>query len=89
MSSHAIERAFWRANTNAADLKQLAESPANYLDQFQMTPEEKRLVRDWDVNGIIALGVNPMLVMMAFQGANGRHRRAEYRAKVNGTWTPD
>ena len=71
MSVNAIEKALWQSSKNAADAKRFREDPHSYLKEFRIDEDERWLLAEWDVSGLINRGVHPMIIMMAFQAVNG------------------
>jgi len=86
MSANAIERALWQALSDPKDLQVLREDAGKYYERFAISENERHWLLSWDVAAIASHGVNQPLLMMAFTALNGRERRPEYLAKLNGTW---
>ena len=83
MSINALEKALWQAYVNPADTQRyLADAPA-YLAGFELDEDERLMSTAFDVMALIGHGVNPLLVMMAFQAVKGVQRMPEYFAIVN------
>ena len=83
MSSNAIEKALWQAFTNPADGQRLREDAQSYLKDFQIDENERSLVASWDVSGMAARGVNPLLLLMAYTSVNGANVMEQYIQKIH------
>lgn len=84
MSIYGIEKALWQACANPADAGALRSAPANYLNGFRIDAEERALLLDWDVQALAGRGVNPMLLMMAFNVAGIGSDMMAYITRING-----
>jgi Aromatic-ring-opening dioxygenase LigAB, LigA subunit len=51
------------------------------LDNYTLEPEERELLRRWEVRKLYDRGVNPLLLLLA-HGAAGKHMR-DYGATMN------
>lgn len=83
MSSNAIEKALWQISNNPADAERLRNDPEAYMKEFRLDAEERRLLKSWDVSGLAARDVNPLLLMMAFTAMNGIHKMGEYIQRIH------
>jgi len=83
MTINAMEKALWQASMNPEDARSLRDDPDAYLSGFRLDDRERSLMAAWDIRGVVELGVNPMVLMMANAAVNGPAASAEYVAKVN------
>lgn len=83
MSNFAIEKLLWQACNNPADADAFNGQPETYLANFRIDDEERALLLDWDVAGLADRGVNPMLLMMAFNAVVRNPDMMAYVSKIN------
>jgi len=61
MSRDALEKVLYDLSTSGANKKAFAEDCAKFLGRYQLSEEERVLVRDYRVRELADLGVNTML----------------------------
>lgn len=83
MSAYGIEKALWQACMNPEDAQRLREDAHAYLKEFKIDDNERWVLASWDVRAVLDLGVNPMVVMMAYAAVNGPMASMGYPARVN------
>lgn len=83
MSSNAIEKALWQAISNPRQAELLRENPGAYLDGFRLDEDERALVTSWNVSGMAARDVSPLLLMMAYTAINGMDKMPEYVQRIH------
>ena len=83
MSINALEKALWQVYLNPADKQRYCSDARAYLKDFKLDDDERAMSVSFDVMAMIGHGVNPLLVMMAFQTIKGVERLREYFAIVN------
>ena len=83
MSNFAIEKLLWQAFNNPADAGTFRAEPESYLSAFRIDDEERALLLDWDVAGLADRGVNPMVLMMAFNAVAGTGDMMDYINRIN------
>lgn len=83
MSINALEKALWQVYLNPADKQRFCADTQAYLKDFQLDETERSMALSFDVMAMIGHGVNPLLVMMAFQTIKGVEKLREYFAIVN------
>lgn len=83
MSIYGLEDALWQASTNPKYARRLREDSTAYLEEFRVEENERMLLAAWDVRGLVEMGVNPMVLMMANAAVNGPDASASYIEKVN------
>ena len=70
MSLYYVQKAIYELNRSAAALKRYRQSPAQYLADFDLTPEERAALERPDIGLLYVLGVNGQL-LMHFAAATG------------------
>lgn len=88
MTVNAMEKALWQASMNPEDARSFREDPDAYLHGFRLDDRERSMMATWDIRGVVELGVNPMVLMMANAAVNGPAAAADYVAKVNTPKSP-
>jgi hypothetical protein len=83
MSINALEKALWQAYVNPADTQRFKADARSYLKTFKLDETERALSASWDIRGMVAHGVNPLLIMMAFQTVKGVDKMPEYFMTIN------
>ncbi len=83
MSTNAMEKALWQALSNPHELQRLAGDAAGYLSGFKLDEVERAMMLDWDVRGIVARGINPLLAVSAFSAVNGVEKMGDYAMAIN------
>ena len=83
MSSNAIEKALWQAISSPAQTQRLREDPHAYLEAYRLDDDERFLLMDWNVSGMAAREVNPLLLMMAYTAINGMDKMPEYIRRIH------
>ena len=83
MSVNALEKALWQVYLNPADKQRFCSDARAYLADFKLDEDERAMSASLDVMAMIGHGVNPLLVMMAFQTVRGVEKLREYFAIVN------
>jgi len=83
MSVNAIEKAFWTALSDKSQLERYCADTAAYLEGFNIEPEERAEIENWDVAEIAARGVNPLLLLTFFSSVKSPRDLPEYLQKIN------
>jgi len=83
MSVYGLENALWQASVNPKHARRLREDAEAYLGGFRVDDHERELLAAWDIRGLVELGVNPMVVMMANAAVHGPAASMSYVEKVN------
>jgi hypothetical protein len=83
MSINALEKALWQIYLNPADKQRFCSDARGYMQEFKVDEAERAMSTSFDVMAMIGHGVNPLLVMMAFQTIHGVEKLREYFAIVN------
>jgi hypothetical protein len=73
MSSYTIEKVLWDLVGQPALAERFRSDIEPFLDGYPLEPTERALV---------ALRINPMLLMRAFQCVYGRDKRPEYLRRL-------
>ena len=83
MSNFAVEKLLWQASVNPVEAGAFRSDPGGYLGQFRIDEDERALLLDWDVAGLADRGVNPMVLMMAYNAVAGTGDMMDYINKIN------
>ncbi len=83
MSNFAIERLLWQAFTNPAEAGAFRADADGFLGRFRVDEDEKALLKEWDVAALADRGVNPMLLLMAYNAVQPGANMMEYVGKIN------
>jgi hypothetical protein len=83
MSAHAVEMALWRICYDDAGARDFRADSGAFLERFRLTPDERRLIVEADVRGLLDMQVNDMLIYSFFQALNGRGAAATYLSQMN------
>ena len=82
MNRYTLEKALWDVVSDPARAAALRETPGQFLGGYRMAEDESALLRDMDVKAMLALGINSMLVMRAFQMVHGRDQLPQYLKRL-------
>ena len=77
MTYFAVEQALWGISQDAEAAQAFISDPDAYLAQFNMSPEERNAVRDFEVRLLADSGVNPLLIMQSWNAVQGPGEIAE------------
>ena len=83
MSNFAIEKLLWQTFTNPESAGAFREDADVFLCGFRVDDEEKALLKEWDVASLADRGVNPMLLLMAFNAVVPGADMMEYVGRIN------
>ncbi len=61
MSRNTLEKVLYDLSTSGANKKKFAEDADKFLSRYQLTDDERALIRDYKVRDLADLGVNTML----------------------------
>ncbi len=85
MNPHVVEKVLWDLVNAPAGAPALRDAPGQYLAPYRLGEPERRVLAPMDPRALIDAGVNPMLVMRAWQMVHGRDQLPRYIAQLNGT----
>jgi hypothetical protein len=83
MSIHAVEKLLYEICNSGERARQYRSEPDVLLARFALTGQEQRLVRAFDVRGLMDYSVNPMLIMTTWNTLIGPDHIGEYLGKLN------
>jgi len=83
MNTDAVEKVLWDVVNAPATAPALRDAPDRYLAPYKLGAEEHGLLARMDVRSMIDLGLNPMLVMRAWQMVHGRDQLPRYIQTLN------
>ena len=82
MSRYTVEKALWDVVSHPDHATALREGPEGFLGRYCLSEAQADLLRQMDVQALLALQINPMLVMRAFQMVHGRDQLPEYLRRL-------
>lgn len=78
MSRYGVEKVLWDIVSEPPKAAAFRERPVEFLGTYPLGPDEADLLQRMDVKKLIALRINPMLVMRSFQMVQGRDQLPKY-----------
>lgn len=78
MNRYAMEKVLWDVVSDPPKAAALRERPAEFLAAYRLGADEADVLRRMDVKRLVALRINPMLVMRSFQMVHGRDQLPKY-----------
>jgi len=85
VSLAALERAAYDLGVDAGRRKLFREDPAAFLAGYRLTGHEEAMLRGFDVRGLQAVGLNPMLTMGLWTTSAPDRSIGAYLAALNPT----
>lgn len=82
MSRNTLERALYQLCIDRSAKQRFKEDPAKFLERLAMSDAERAMVLDFDVKGLQACGVNPMLTMGYWQELSPQRDMQIYMSKL-------
>ena len=82
MNRYALEKALWDVVSHPDHATALREGPEGFLGRYCLSQAHADMLRQMDVQALLALQINPMLVMRAFQMVHGRDQLPEYLRRL-------
>ena len=85
MTVNTVERVLWELTDDPERVEAFFDSPDDYLAQYPLTEEERRMVRTMDVAAFDAYGVSNMLGMLGWSTVMGNNPVAmfDYLTRIN------
>ena len=62
MSLYSVQKLLFHLNNVAAVRERLASEPERVLDEYRLSAEERKAVREGDVGRLYVMGVHPLLL---------------------------
>lgn len=85
MSTFAIEKAFWTIGNHPHEAQAYMANPDEYLMRYQLSAEEKALIKNLDVHALDQLGINTVLMVNTWSALKGGPAAlGEYLQKMAG-----
>lgn len=82
MSRNLIERVLHQLTMDRSAKQRFRSDASDYLARYPLTDAERRMLLDFDVAGLQALGVNPMLTMAYWQELSRSRDMRQYMAAL-------
>lgn len=84
MTYFAIEQALWGISQDPAAAAAFANDADRYLSSFNLSEDESSAIRNFDVRALADAGAAPLLIMQAWNAAQGPDEIGEYLRRMNG-----
>lgn len=85
MSRNVMERVLWQLCVERAAKERFRQDPRAFLKRFALNEDETAMIVDFDVAGLQAAGVNPMLTMGFWQELSTVGNMAVYKRRLGCT----
>ena len=85
MSRNLMERVLWQLCVERAAKERFRQDPAGFLARFELSEDETAMILGFDVAGLQAAGVNPMLTMGFWQELSAERDMAIYKQRLGCT----
>lgn len=82
MSRNVIERVLHQLTIDRAAKQRFKSDALEYLARYSLNDAERQMLLDFDVAGLQALGVNPMLTMAYWQELSPTRAMRQYMAAL-------
>lgn len=89
MSRYTIEKVLWDLIGHPQVADRFRADTETFLDAYPLEPPERALLKNMDVRAIVALRINPMLLMRAWQAVFGRDQRPKYLQQLGASRAVD
>lgn len=84
MTQFATEQALWDLSGNPAHGEQFSRDPGVFLQGYNLSEEEKRMIIEMDVRGLADSGNSQMLIMLFYLARTGGFANLpEYLGRMN------
>lgn len=85
MSRNTMERVLWQLCVERAAKERFRLDAAGFLERFELSEDEVAMILGFDVAGLQAAGVNPMLTMGFWQELSVDRSMALYKKRLGCT----
>lgn len=85
MSRNLMEKVLWQLCVERASKDRFRQDPAGFLQRFALNEEESAMILEFDVAGLQAAGVSPMLTMGYWQELSPQRDMATYKRRLGCT----
>lgn len=82
MSRNTVERALYQLCVDRSAKQRFKEEPEKFLARFAMTDAERAMILGFDVKGLQAYGINPMLTMGFWQELSPQRDMKTYMTRL-------
>ena len=83
MSKHGIELALWEAAFIPGKADQLREQADSYLAAYNVTEEEKGLIKAWNLEVLAERGVDGLILLNSWNAVRGPTGNVEFMQRMN------
>ncbi|MFD2641542.1 extradiol ring-cleavage dioxygenase [Pseudomonas japonica] len=85
MSRNVMERVLWQLCVERAAKERFRQDAAGFLERFELGERERDMILGFDVAGLQAAGVNPMLTMGFWQELSPERGMTIYKQRLGCT----
>ena len=85
MSRNVMERVLWQLCVERAAKERFRQDAHDFLRRFALSEEEVAMIVDFDVAGLQAAGVNPMMTMGFWQELAPNRSMRLYKERLGAT----
>lgn len=83
MSKHAIEKVLWEFAAFPERVAGFKEDPNVHLASYNLTEDEREMLREMDVREMAERNVSPLLTMMAWIQMEGQEAMPGYMERLH------
>jgi len=84
VSIFAVEQVMWDVSRDGRMAEACRTDPGDFLAGYRLDAQEAQAIASLDIAGLSAWGINPMLLMQAWNALVGPDAIDEYLARMNG-----
>jgi protocatechuate 4,5-dioxygenase alpha chain len=90
MSVHAVEKVFWEFGNKPSRIDDFRRDPEAYLSRYNLSAEERAMIRQVDLKALAAHGVSTLLTLMVWPLLKGSDEMPfDYLVHMNDGKLPD
>ena len=90
MSVHAVEKVFWEFGNKPSRIDDFRQDPDTYLSRYNLTSEERAMIRSVDLKALAEHGVSTLLTIMVWPLLKGADEMPfDYLVHMNDGKLPD
>lgn len=82
MSLDSLEKALWDLNVDRSAKERFRQDPLAFCSRYRVSSAEAQMVAEFDIAGLLGLGVNPMLTMGYWLELEGSRSLRGYVARA-------
>lgn len=82
MKRDVLEHILWSLSVDRSAKEKFKEDPEKFLMRFPLDAEDRKMILEFDVNGMQKNGVNPMLTLGYWTAMSPDRRVSSYNRKL-------